>query len=421
MASPAPDPRRKSARSPAYAPVILAAIITAAALALRIVVALIAFRRCPPQTQVLGHSEMFGIARSLTAGHGFASPFFVNSGPTAFISPGYPLIVAGILRIFGVSGVALVALVALQILFSTLTVWLTIRVAQQYFGVSTAIIAGCLCGFSLSLAIQPFWVWESCLSSLLLLSLFAFLSRPRTKTQWAAAGAGVAVTTLINPALFPSLLFIAIWRAGHSRIIPWLGILIFLLVYAPWPARNLITMHAAIPFRSNLGYELWMGNHPGADGRFHHDLDPEENPQERARFVALGELGYMRMKTSAAHDYIQTHPAEFFRLTLRRIADFWTASSEGEWPLGAAFVLLAFSGLAFLWRSHPELRGYAIPLAIYPLPYYFTHADGRFRHMIDPLLAILAAHAVVVFGRAVAAHRKSRQREDELLAAVAGN
>jgi hypothetical protein len=364
---------------------------------------------------------MLGIARSLVAGHGFASPFFINSGPTAFISPGYPLFVAAILRILGVTGAALVTVVALQILFSTLTVWLTIRVAQRHFGLTAAIIAGCLCGFSLSLAIEPFWVWESCISSLLLLALFAFLSRPRTKTQWAAAGAGIAITTLINPALFPALLIIGIWQAWRSRMIPWLGILTFLLVYAPWPARNLVTMHAFIPFRSNLGYELWMGNHPGADGRFHHDLDPEENPQERSQFVALGEMEYMRMKTNAAHAYIQTHPAEFLRLTLRRVGDFWAASAEGDWQIGAAFSLLAFSGLALLWRSHPDLRVYAIPLAIYPLPYYFTHADARFRHMIDPLLAILAAHAIQLAARNVAAHVKARQRESDLLTAVGGD
>lgn len=411
MASPVPDLRGRSVCPSAYAPAIDAAIITGAALALRIVVAWMTFRRCPPATQILAHSEMLGIARSLAAGHGFASPFSANSGPTAFISPGYPLFLAGILRIFGVTAAALVAVVALQFLFSTLTVWLTIRVAQRHFDNWTAIIAGCFCGFSLSLAIEPFWVWESCLSSLLLVALFAFLSRLRTKTQWAAAGAGIAIATLINPALFPALFFIAIWQGWRSRVIPWLGILTFLLVYAPWPARNLVTMHAAIPFRSNFGYELWMGNHPGADGRFHHDLDPEENPQERARFVALGELGYMRMKTNAAHDYIENHPAEFFRLTLRRIVDFWTAGSEGDWQLGAAFSLLAFSGLALLWRSRPELRVYAIPLAIYPLPYYFTHADGRFRHMIDPLLAILAARAILAVARTVTARVKARQPE----------
>jgi hypothetical protein len=43
---------------------------------------------------------MLAVARSLAQGHGFSSPFPAWSGPTAFLSPGYPLLVAGFLRIF---------------------------------------------------------------------------------------------------------------------------------------------------------------------------------------------------------------------------------------------------------------------------------------------------------------------------------
>ncbi len=419
MTRPVPDSpvhSRHSLRRAGYAPVILAG-----ALALRIVMMVLAFLRCPPAIQVLGHSEMLGVARSLVAGQGFASPFFVNSGPTAFLSPGYPLLLAAIFRLFGVSGTALLVVASFQLLCSILTVWLTIRLAQRYFGVWAANIAGCFCGFSLALAVQPFWVWESCLSSLLLLALFAAIPGLRTKSQWAAAGAVTAVATLINPALFPTLFLASVWQAWRRRVIPWLGILAFLLIYTPWPARNLAVMHAVIPFRSNFGYELWMGNHAGADGRFHHELDPEENSQERARFVALGEMQYMKMKSAVAHDYIRAHPGEFLRLTVRRIADFWTAGSEGDWWLGAAFSVLAFAGLALLWRSQTALRLYAIPLAIYPLPYYLTHADPRFRHMIDPLLAILAAHAVVTLVRAVAARVKAGDAKADRVLVTAGS
>jgi hypothetical protein len=36
-------------------------------------------------------------------------------------------------------------------------------------------------------------------------------------------------------------------------------------------------------------------------------------------------------------------------------------------------------------------------LAIYPLPYYITHADARFQFILDPLLAILAGYACESF------------------------
>jgi hypothetical protein len=37
---------------------------------------------------------------------------------------------------------------------------------------------------------------------------------------------------------------------------------------------------------------------------------------------------------------------------------------------------------------------FTLPLLIFPLPYYITHAEFRYRLVIDPLLTILAAYAV---------------------------
>ncbi len=368
--------------------------ILVAALILRLAATILAFRRCPPAVQIHANSEMLAVARSLAEGHGFSSPFAVASGPTAFLSPGYPLLLAGFLRLFGVSGATLVCIVALQILFSVLTVWFVMRLARHSFGELTAKIAGCICAFSVPLATEPFWVWETCLSSLLLLVLLTALLRVRTHRQWAAVGAGSAVAALVNPALLPALAAVALWQCRRRGIFPWIAISVFLLVYMPWPVRNLVTMHAFIPLRSNFGYELWMGNHPGGDGNFDHRRDPEESPEDRATFVSLGEQGYMRMKTHAAVGFIRDHPGTFLVLTMRRIGRFWGSEDEGPSLPAMLFSLLACSGMAIAWRRRRSLVVFAIPLAIYPLPYYITHADPRFRHGIDPLLAILAAYAI---------------------------
>ena len=58
--------------------------------------------------------------------------------------------------------------------------------------------------------------------------------------------------------------------------------------------------------------------------------------------------------------------------------------------------LFGFFGLWQLFRRRgifPTLL-FLIPLALFPLPYYITHAEFRFRVVIDPLLTILAAYAV---------------------------
>jgi hypothetical protein len=37
---------------------------------------------------------------------------------------------------------------------------------------------------------------------------------------------------------------------------------------------------------------------------------------------------------------------------------------------------------------------FLLPMTLFPLPYYITHAEFRYRLVIDPLLVILAGYAV---------------------------
>ena len=46
--------------------------------------------------------EMGRIARALATGYGFADPFAGHTGPTAWSPPVYPLLLAGIFKLFGV-------------------------------------------------------------------------------------------------------------------------------------------------------------------------------------------------------------------------------------------------------------------------------------------------------------------------------
>lgn len=378
----------------ATAPVLHVRGILLAALAMRAFIALALFVDHPVSALIRTRSEIFAISISLASGHGFSSPFFTPSGPTAFLSPGYPLLVAGIFKLLGIGTAAAVTVLVLQVFLSLLIVWGVIRLACRHFGTQVANIAGLMCAFSLPLAAGPYVVWESCLSSLLLLGFLALVPQVRTRGQWAIAGAVTALAALVNPALLPTLVGLAFLQAVRLRRIPWMGLAVCLLLYAPWPARNLAVMHAFIPLRSNFGYELWMGNHPGGDGDFHQDLNPQVNSEERSQFVALGELAFMRAKTHAAEDTIRTHPGQFLLWTLRRVVRFWTGATHGMVITGALFSLLALAGLFTAWRTHPDVRAWAIPLLLYPLPYYVTHPDARFRYVIDPLLAILAAYAI---------------------------
>ena len=109
----------------------------------------------------------------------------------------------------------------------------------------------------------------------------------------------------------------------------------------------------------------------------------------------------MRDKSALAKAYIRAHPAEFLRLSAVRFFRFWTGTGNKD---GSVFftlhaVLTTSLGVIGIWRLVQEGRLrlavlFLLPLMLFPLPYYITHAEFRYRLVVDPLLTILAAYAL---------------------------
>jgi 4-amino-4-deoxy-L-arabinose transferase-like glycosyltransferase len=352
--------------------------------------------------------ELGTLAQSLLAGQGLSSPFGGSTGPSALLAPGYPAVIALIFRIFGsFTFPAAIAVMTMQVFFSTGTVLLIMIVARRCFDSRTADLAGVFWAVSLPLLWMPTIFWETCLSTLLVVGMMAFALRCEQKPSgflWAVMGAYCGLAALVNPALLMALLALMGWAAWQTRktlrYSPLLGLLVLLLVFAPWPIRNARALGAFIPLRSTVGLELWMGNRAGATGFLDESVFPLFNRWEYDQYVAKGEVAYMRDKSALAKSYIRAHPAEFLRLSSIRFVRFWTGTgSKGGSILFAIHALLTSClGAVGMWRLWQRRRfGVAVlfllPLMIFPLPYYITHAEFRYRLVVDPLLTILAASA----------------------------
>jgi 4-amino-4-deoxy-L-arabinose transferase-like glycosyltransferase len=296
---------------------------------------------------------------------------------------------------------AVVAVMLAQLLFSVLTVFLIVQVARQLYGALAADLAGFFWAVSLPLIWMPTIFWETCLSTLLLLGMIAIALRfPRAPALW--TGGYTALAALVNPALLPALLAIVGWIAWQQQEARWylpLALLVFSLVYAPWPLRNQRVLHAFIPMRSTVGLELWMGNRPGASGFLDEAAFPIFNRGEYDRYVTMGEVSYMRDKSSVAEAYIRAHPGTFLHLSALRLVRFWTGSGNRDSSVFFTLhaLLTTTLGLTGLWRLFTSGRMrvaflFLLPLILFPLPYYITHAEFRYRLVIDPLLTILAVH-----------------------------
>jgi hypothetical protein len=376
-----------------HLPIILAIAIVAR------VVTLLFYAHLNPIKQLssLAYENVY-IALSLIGGHGFSSPFGFSSGPTALLAPGYPFFLAGVMKLFGTGPAAAWAIILFQIFLSLVTLWLVVRVAQRYFGMHAANLAGFLFAICEPMLFAPLYIWDTCLSALILTAAIAAApSLGKNKQRFALMGLGTAIAILVNPALSLVLFAVFSWSAWRERFIPWLGIFVFLVVFSPWPLRNTLVMNSFIPLRSSFGYELWMGNHPGADGNLPYDLSPRDNPVERRLFLENGETAYIQLKNSQTRAYISAHPAEFARLTRERFIRFWSGTGYAPGSpshLTLPLSLLALAGLALLWRRKEIFILFVLPVVLYPLPYYITHAEVRFQFVIDPLLAILAGYAI---------------------------
>jgi hypothetical protein len=91
----------------------------------------------------------YSIAYSVATGQGFASPFHITTGPTPWMTPVYPLLLAGIFRVFGVySFESFVVAVALNIVFIVLTCiplfYATKYVGGPYAAICGDLVMGCL-------------------------------------------------------------------------------------------------------------------------------------------------------------------------------------------------------------------------------------------------------------------------------------
>src|SRR5271170_2412020 len=361
-------------------------------------------------------NETGNIAYSLAAGHGFSSPYWQETGPTAWLTPVYPVLVAAVFRVFGIhTPHSFFAIVFLNVLFSTATCVPLFYIGKRVGGLGVASGAAWLWAIFPNAILIPYqWVWDTSLAALLMTTiLWATLKLEDTQSARAWCGYGLlwGFALMTNPSLgslLPVLLGWAAYRActqtrsGLMRLALAGGIAVLCCV--PWTVRNYVEFHRFIPLRSNLPLELWLGNNKVFD-----DRSPDINArvtryEEERRYVQLGETAFMREKLNLATEFIRTHTRLEARLVGWRFMDFWLGSfhpvrdfenSDSAWIR----IILAFNlvtaigsliGIAVLWRSRSP---YVFPAAVFilavPLVYYATHASLRYRHPIDPIVLML--------------------------------
>jgi 4-amino-4-deoxy-L-arabinose transferase-like glycosyltransferase len=357
------------------------------------------------------------VALSLLRTGEFADPYLVPSGPTAHPPPLWPGILALVYSIFGMTATAgyargLVAISSYSTLCGLLP-WLGRRLG---LGTRSGVIAGVARALVPQQGMDEIIGWGVTAHAALALGLLAVAFRHR----WAAEGGSAAGSLILGigcGAAFhvsPPLLLVVLgyltfevwWRRGRREWFLRASVVAgAILACVPWTWRNYAAFHELLFIRGNFGLELRVANHPGADadgevtyarqGTVRH---PSENLEEARLVRDLGEAEYMRRSRSEAVAWIRAHADEFLRLTLMRFVHFWCGPLRLPWlaALTSAVTVLALLGLRRILPAldAPGRAALLVPLATFPLVYYFVSYLSHYPAPLAWLLLLLAAYEV---------------------------
>ena len=407
--------RQKSLQSSLLVPVLVA-------FALRL--AVIAFLY-PEQLDPSRDHWHFGyetgrIARSIVLGKGFSSPLFGETGPTAWMTPAYPYLVAAVFNTFGIyTKASALFLLGLNGLVSALTCIPVFFIARRGFGESVARRSAWVWAlFPYGIYFPAERIWETWIATFLFTLLFLwglYIEDSTRLRDWGGWGLRWAIAALVSPAVLGVLPFWGLWilyrrRQKGLKSIAQVAVasVLFITVVSPWFVRNYTVFHRFVPFRDNMGIVLLMGTRGTTDYWGPYELGPWHNEKDWQEFQVLGEFRYMEAKKRHSIDFIRANPGWFAWTSVRRAVFLWT----GYWSFDKAylqqepldppnilfsttFTVLTLLGLRKAFRVGSAIAmPYLIVLFTFPLIYYITSPEVYYRRPIDPIMVILAVYAV---------------------------
>jgi len=411
-------------------------LIVLTALAIRLVVVYFSYTGLPDADK---NYEQFGweigwVARALASGHGFTSPFFPFSGPTALVPPLYPALLAGVFRLFGIYSLASgFVILSLNSLFSALTAIPVYFSANYSLGSRGAKVA------AWTWAVYPFAiyfsagrVWEYSLTALLFTTCFCIAQRlhqTASPLAWLGFGLLYGVTAMSNPSvlsMLPFLLILALWKVrksgGRWLLLGAITAAGVLIAVTPWTVRNYRALGTLSPIRDNYWLEFYAGNFGDTSDPNPPSAHPASNPVEMQKFLSMGEPAYLAEKHTLAVRYVSHHPLFFAWVSLRRVVYFWS----GFWSFSPSYLqrepfelpnmafcgsitLLMLPGLFRFWRlNRAAALPYLVLIAIFPLTYYFSHPLMDYRQPIEPAILVLAIAGASPLRRLAPSHASAR-------------
>lgn len=374
------------------------------------------------------------IARNILAGEGFVYRL-MGIPHVAYVEPVYPFFVTAV---YFVAGFRLMVLGVLQSAVAAALAPVVYAFALRTFGRRSAIAAGALIALHPGLAgyaskLHPL-SFDALAIALVALTLLRLLAAPNARGA-ALFGVATGVCVLTRPTVLvfvaATLVWLAVRRDRRILLHAVAGIVIASAVVAPWAVRNYAHLGTFVLTRSHVGFNFWLGNHPGATGGEGDPTDPtgarslfDRAPAEfRSRVLSQpDEIAQDRLFWSAALDYVAREPLAFMQRTARKFVEFWWFPAYVGRRYGTTEMLvyrvfyggalaLAVLGLLHAQRRPHAVEGHGVRVVLLGLvtiaaAQSLFYVQGRHRLAVEPLLMILSGHGLVTL--VTACHRRER-------------
>lgn len=380
---------------------------------------LLHYRYNPPQLNDFSFwgGENGSIASNIVQGKGFTNPFpRAETGPSAWVAPPFPYLLAAIFRIAGTQTEAAAYLgLLVQWLIYGVSLGLLYQIVHRTFSETSARCAVLIWLFNPTrIGLTSKLLSEVGITIVaILLALYALIRFRQNSTQRTASLAGLAMgfAVVCLPTIAVALPFYvyAFYRVAKNHMaLKWCApaavCALCIVVLTPWMVRNYVVFGKFVFIKSNFGQVLYASNNER--------VSPWESyayvdVKEKALLQQMGEIAHNRYSLLRGLAWIGAHKYEYALRCLKRIPAFWLENPAAGiksrvWLTYQVLLLMsAVIGLWGHWHRTPVTVFCFVMLLTIPSVYYLTGVfDGhRLRLPFDPLLTIFASSVLAQFLR----------------------
>ena len=340
------------------------------------------------------------------------SPAVSDAHPNAYTVPGYPFFLAAVYRFTGIGDGRLFWVRLLQVLLSTLTVYLLYLLGRRatgsaWVGLLAAVALAC---YPPAYYANGYLLTEVLYTFVIVLSLHVLLFAAEKERWWwfALAGAVFAAASLVRPTAAPWIVifvgYLFLKRYGWRRVAVSATALAlgFIVVMSPWWVRNYTIYHRFVPFGTISANPLLRSSYLYLEK--YPRFAVEWPPALRGDEIALNDY-QSRLATQRTLAQFRADPRAFlFRryLRLRRSTDFGFAVPNFQvdaWVhLFQPWLWLLALIAPLFWLKKAEVWLLWSFLVFFTGVYFALLVFARYLFPVMPLVLLLAIAAVWGFG-----------------------